>query len=222
MARFINNQEQTLNYIFKEKIIITGKHATYLKKLTKYTSFSNDPSKEDIALKVFERNINTYMVSTLIGLKFNKKSPIDNSSTELANIVTETLFNDKNAENLEYIYHMVILLDDTTLTEKERVERAFSTDENVIKENKDIFNSYFRGGLELLYNGASGLHENGFKNINTITSKGEPNLESEMDLITELWYLIDGFNREVSSFSKNKEISAEEMCNNMDKVSTID
>lgn len=213
MAKFINNEEYSLKYIFKDKISITGKHSTYLRKLTKYTSFSNDPVKEDKALKVFEKNINTYIVATIIGLKFNKKSPIDNSSTELpTNIVTETILNDKNAETLEYLYHMVILLDDITLTEKERIERAFSTDENVIKQNKEIFNSYFRGGLELLYNGAPGLHE-GFKNINTITNKGEPNLEDEMSLIGEIWKLISGFNCEVNSYNDN--ISAEEVDANM-------
>lgn len=214
MARFIDNDEHSLYYIFRGKISITGKHSTYLRKLTTYTSFSNDPTKEDIALRVFEKNINAYIISTIIGLKFNKKSPIDNSLNEAStNIVTETLYNDKNAETLEYLYHMVILLDDTTLTEKERIERAFSTDENIIKQNKEIFNSYFRGGLELLYNGAAGLNEHGFKNINTLTNKNEHNLEGEMDLINEMWHLIDGFNREVNSYN---DVSAEEMYTNMD------
>ena len=67
--------------------------------------------------------------------------------------------------------------------------------------------------MELLYNGAAGLNEHGFKNINTLTNKNEHNLEGEMDLINEMWHLIDGFNREVNSYN---DVSAEEMYTNMD------
>jgi hypothetical protein len=68
---------------------------------------------------------------------------------ESAKIKDGALF--RHRENLEYMYHMVVLVDNRHKSSKECVELAFSTDEAQIQKNIETVYAYFRGGIEQVY-----------------------------------------------------------------------
>ncbi len=96
--------------------------------------------------------IDVYMVSPLIGVAYNRKSPTDNSSNDSTRIFAEAIV--KRQKQLDTIYRLVMLSErESTLSADEKVVRAFRDDENAEKlaANLDLFHQYMRGGLEWLY-----------------------------------------------------------------------
>lgn len=129
---------------FKEQTVIKGKHAQYMKEL-----------KEK---KVFGRLYDVYLQCALYGACFDLKSEKDVSVRE-----TQSIFTDMFSNNSEYclnILKMVLLLDNSlNLSKEEQIKRVFSFKNgyyaeekaNEMKENIEIFNSYFYGGIEEIY-----------------------------------------------------------------------
>ncbi len=131
--------------MFSSDIYVKGKHATYIKYLSKKTE-KND-RKEKVA-GVFERAIDVYMVAPIIGLVYGLKSDIDKSSADDVKIHADTVINEQL--NLIYIYRIVLLADNSRgLSPDEKIELAFRTPEK--EENMKLFNSYLRGGIEWLF-----------------------------------------------------------------------
>ena len=154
-----------------------GKHALYVKFLTT----ERGQLSEDKAI-IFERIVDAYMISALVGLRQNRRSKIDDSINESSTINYGTLQSESNKIN--YIYRVIMLCDKSQgLSEKERIDRAFKrdTDKKAIEENMRLFNSYVLGGLEFIYEM--------FKNFR---DQNEKDVEDKMmNIIQLLQYMSD-------------------------------
>lgn len=131
--------------MFTTDIFVRGKHATYLKYLSKKTE-KND-RKEKVA-GVFERAIDVYMTAPIIGLVYGLRRDEVEPNSDTVKIFTETV--NREQLNLVSIYRTVLLVDNSRgLTADEKIEQAFKTPDT--PENMKIFNAYLRGGIEWLY-----------------------------------------------------------------------
>lgn len=137
--------------MFTSDILLTGKHAYYTKVLA-------PREKENSYLKVFDRYIDVYMAGAIIGFINGKREETDRDSEYkdiTASIMLDTIQTERS--NLEVIYRTIMLLDSSNESNKNKsVDRAFRDDineENATnhQENMDIYRSYVRGGISILY-----------------------------------------------------------------------
>ena len=137
--------------MFDKDMQIRGQHATYWKALTKVPGNAVETSRN---FKIFESYITVYMVAPIIGLLYGRKgttNPADESK-DTAGMLSEVQI--KNANRLKYIYRLIVLSDDSLgLTDEEKINMAFREDNNdeSVKRGMELYNSYFLGGLEILY-----------------------------------------------------------------------
>ncbi|MDD4375560.1 MAG: hypothetical protein PHR25_02145 [Clostridia bacterium] len=122
-----------------------GKHADIV---TQLTSEIDSQTK----FKLFERNIDVYILAPIVGFIFGKQSKIDNTTTEnIKKINFDQL--DREEGVLNYNFSLIMLLHDKDkIGIEERLNRAFrygSKDEER-KELNDIYESYVLGGIEVL------------------------------------------------------------------------
>ncbi len=134
--------------MFRDDILIKGKHASYLKFLSKKTE-QND-SKQNVAA-VFENNIDVYKAAIVMGLVKGVKKGVDSTNDDSTRMFAGKVI--KEEFDLEYLFQMCMLIDNSTdLSNDEKIERAFKGKDAVdFKENLNLFNSYARGGIEWLY-----------------------------------------------------------------------
>lgn len=100
--------------------------------------------------KLFKRLMDVYLVAPIIGFIYKRNSPKDKSD-ESKNILTETLI--KEVEKIKYNYRLIMLLDEEYESDfNKRVDKAFRYigGEKSLKDF-ERFNSYVRGGIEILY-----------------------------------------------------------------------
>lgn len=131
--------------MFDKEYSFKGKHADYVDKLT--TILDTETS-----LKIFNRNLDVYIFSPLVGLVYGRKASIDNSSDNTTKIFTDQLL--KEQLTLNYNYRLVMLVDQNkSLSIEDRLNKAFKYDNAVEKRitGDDLFNSYVLGGVEILY-----------------------------------------------------------------------
>lgn len=154
--------------MFDKDLQIRGIHATYWKHLVN-------------TAKVFDRYIDVYMVAPVLGLLYGKtsKTNTEENSSDTAGMLAEILI--KNQTKLKYIYRLIMLLDRTSnMTEEQRINRAFrdDSDSDAVSKNILLFNSYFLGGVELLYDA-----------FNT-------GCTTEEDYINKIYEFVDNFKRD--------------------------
>jgi hypothetical protein len=133
----------TTNYRF------TGKHATYVKFLNAYTK--NLDKTAEVA-GVFAYAIDVYMIAPLIGVAYNRRSPVDTNTTDSINILESQFLS--RQDKLENVYRLIMLSEKSSdLSTDDRIERAFKDDEapEKIITHMDLFHQYMRGGIEWLY-----------------------------------------------------------------------
>lgn len=142
--------------MFEGDIVITGKHAYYMKVL----SDRDNPSE-----RFFNRYIDVFMNAAIIGFIYGEKDDVDRDSEykdETARIFYDAINREK--QNLEFLYRIIMLLEDkNNLSKEERIERAFKDDlykdrEDKKEANIELFNSYVRGGISFLYNKLNGIN----------------------------------------------------------------
>jgi hypothetical protein len=135
--------------MFSTDYRITGKHATYVKFLNAYTR--NLDKTAEVA-GIFAYAIDVYMIAPLIGVAYNRRSPIDTSSTDSINILSSQFTS--RQDKLESVYRLIMLSEKSTdLSADDRIERAFKDDETPEKviAHMELFHQYMRGGIEWLY-----------------------------------------------------------------------
>ncbi|MCD7728405.1 MAG: hypothetical protein LUI60_00640, partial [Clostridia bacterium] len=96
--------------------------------------------------------IDVYIAGAIMGILNNRKADVDNSPNgDTANLLASQVIGEQS--RLKFLYRLIILLHDSDMTNDEKVDFAFRNDTNqdVLKKGMDIFNSYARGGIELLY-----------------------------------------------------------------------
>jgi hypothetical protein len=135
--------------MFNKDFQIRGTYATYWKSMAK-TQADDDKTN----FKVFERYIDVYMLAPVLGALFGRVGHIDPQDTckDTAGMLAEVIM--KNQPKLTYVYRLVMLLDATEeLGHDAIIGRAFRDDTNpeAMAKNMSLFNSYFLGGLEILY-----------------------------------------------------------------------
>ncbi len=135
--------------MFDNDIKITGKHAGFLKFLAKK---STELKKDAKSAEIFKRYIDVYMAGIIVGAVKNRKSDVDNSIDDSANILASAVIGEQN--RLKFLYRLVLLTDNPSSTSVEdRIDNAFRYDGDAakVKEGMAILNSYARGGIEWLY-----------------------------------------------------------------------
>lgn len=164
--------------MFDKDMQIKGKHATYWKALSRTPGNASDAGNN---FKIFENYIYVYMLAPIIGLVYGQKGFADPSddSKDTAGMLAEILI--KNQSKLKYIYRLIVLLDDTEgLSREAKFDRAFREEENseAVKSGMNLFQAYFLGGLEVLY-------ENFVERCTT-----------EQDYIDRMYQFVDEFRKE--------------------------
>ncbi len=134
--------------MFDNDIKITGKHANYLKFLTKK---STELKKDAKSAEIFKRYIDVYMAGIIVGAVKNRKADTDNSIDDSANLLASAVIGEQ--DRLKFLYRLVMLIDDPSLSVEDRIDNAFRYDGDVakVKDGMAIINSYARGGIEWLY-----------------------------------------------------------------------
>lgn len=129
--------------LFDKEYKYLGKHATYCRFL-----------KDNGIVETFRE---VYLISTAIGFLNRTKAPIDKTEqVQEASILPSELM--KQKDNLTFLYRIIMLTDDAPdFSVDDYKNRTFKDDvdeENPerLKANMELFNSYSRGGLEILYN----------------------------------------------------------------------
>lgn len=134
--------------MFDNQIRLSGMHADYMIKLT-------NAFEETKKIQTFNKNIDVLINAPLVGFLYNRKAEIDHSKDPNTNkeydtsIFAETVLNYRS--ELIFNYQLIMLLDDDYEPNKDkRINKAFRQYENN-KEDYERFQSYLRGGIEVLY-----------------------------------------------------------------------
>ena len=125
---------------FRREKALYSKHAKYVKEL-------KDKG-------IFGRYIDVYKAASIVGFLYNKKEEEDKvknsfGTLDEAKILTEQVV--KETKYLKINFQIIILLDkEYEKDDDKRMEKAFR---NLADNEKDIdlFESYTRGGIEILY-----------------------------------------------------------------------
>lgn len=147
--------------MFSSSMLFTGKHAVIIKKYSKTKTNQGEPINYMISngetnpapTTIFSSYYACIYAAAALGLLNKKKSGPDPNDPQKE--VTANIFGDmfvEHRDELMYLYHLMILSDEElSLTEDERVRKAFSI---VPKEKEPLEMEYFKkfiyGGLELL------------------------------------------------------------------------
>lgn len=178
--------------MFEGDYTITGKHATFLKYLAVKNS-KDDDSDATSSAKIFERYIDVYMNAAIWGLLYSRTAPKDNTSDSRARIYADAFSRER--ENCIFLYRMVMLLDKTTeIDAQERVDRAFRYDTQpekaeAFQANMDLFHSYIRGGIELMY------------------EQFTDGCSTREDYLNKIFEVITTFKQEIEGYSYDDELA---------------
>jgi hypothetical protein len=133
--------------VFDKQYEFQGKHAEMVYALRSDSSGSERPAES-----LFRRFIDVYLIAPLVGFLYSRKAPVDSESkAEPRSIFAETIIGEK--ERLTLNYRLIMLLDGRREFDINiRVGKAFrEIDDDLVKSNMDLYDSYVRGGVEVLY-----------------------------------------------------------------------
>lgn len=99
--------------------------------------------------KFFATNFDIYLIAPVIGFLYQRKAPLDNNSDiKPTKIFAEKLI--KDSDRLIYNFRLIMLLDKKYEPDFEsRVNKAFRG--NNTPEDEELYESYVRGGVDILY-----------------------------------------------------------------------
>lgn len=141
--------------MFENDYTLTGKHAKYMKFLASKIQDGEQELVPQSTARIFDRYIDVYMNAVVWGLLYRRRAEKDTESKDRARVYADAFANER--QNCELLYRMVMLLDDTTdVTTEQRIDRAFRYPSDPEKEKEvqdcmELFNSYARGGIELMF-----------------------------------------------------------------------
>lgn len=131
---------------FKRDYIISGKHGQQAVEL------KNDKDEQEgvevDSKKLFNRNIDIFLLAPIVGFIYNRSVEKDND-TDLKKVTINSsqLINEK--DRIEYNYQLIMLIDEKYEPDfNKRVDKAFKYS---TPEDLERFNSYIRGGIEILH-----------------------------------------------------------------------
>lgn len=144
MVRKKVNEKKIFEYFKVDEMFFVGKHREYVEQLW---------TLNKIQESYFKRLVDLYAIAAIIGLRTGRKSAEEQDGTDLKRTVQMKQLNE-NYKTLLPIMRLVLILDESRgLTPEQRIEGAFVIPENeeLYRENMELFNSYARGGIEYLY-----------------------------------------------------------------------
>lgn len=141
--------------MFDRDVVFYGDNAKYLKSLCVLAP--NVPDKDKYNnFKIFNTYVDAYVSCPLLGYVYSRKGTISNESkNDSARIFAEAII--KRENELRFIYKTIMLIDEEYEPNVEkRIYNAFRAETNesdieLMNQNIKIFNKYFVGGLEFLY-----------------------------------------------------------------------
>lgn len=151
--------------MFDSDYKISGIYATYWMDLCKRQKRKDETEEEykKDNFKIFNTYMDCYMVATVLGIRYGRVGKLNDPDNKDSAGMLQNIIN-KKSNQLKYIYQIVMLFEkERNLTEEERLENAFQlseynddgsiNEENAarIKENLELFEKYFFGGLEILH-----------------------------------------------------------------------
>lgn len=138
-------RENTVYEYFKvDEMFFVGKHRDYVDKLW---------TQGKIQESYFKRLVDLYAVAAIVGLKAKRRSPEERDDSDLKRTIQMKQLNE-NYQTLMTIMRMILIMDESrNMSFEEKLESAFRIpeDEEIYKNNMELFNSYARGGIEYLY-----------------------------------------------------------------------
>lgn len=135
--------KKTYEYFKVDEMFFVGKHKDYVDKLW---------TLNKVQESYFRRLVDLYAVAVIIGLRTGRKSKEENDGNGKRTVQLKQL--SENYQTLMTLMRMVLILDDSrNLSFEQRLESAFviPEEESTYRENMELFNSYARGGVEVLY-----------------------------------------------------------------------
>ena len=137
--------EKTYEYFKNHDFIIKGKYVGYVDAMWSQSGIG----ERDL----FDRLVDLYAVSVIVGLRTGRRKPEDNSTDQKRTVQLQQISN--SYKRFSTLMKIVLLIDDSRgLTTEEKVREAFDTSpksEYKYNQNMELFNSYARGGIEYLY-----------------------------------------------------------------------
>ena len=134
--------------MFDKEYVFRGKHAEMVKRLT-------GKLDDSVNRALFKTNYDVYAVAPVLGLLYNEKAELDKGTadSDITKIFRDKLMDEK--DQLVFNYRLIMM--SAFKGEKsleERVEIAFKLDDNdeARKPYDELYDSYVRGGVEILYN----------------------------------------------------------------------
>ncbi len=141
--------------MFNSNFDIYGVHANYLKDLCELRGNVADKDQHK-NFKIFKAYVDAYILCPLIGYQYGRKGKMGSSADGEVGILAEQII--KRSNELKYVYQILMLVDEESEPDVEkRIYRTFNlsekTDEDkaMVAEGMQIYNDYFLGGVEVLY-----------------------------------------------------------------------
>ncbi len=125
---------------FRTDVVLTGKHARYCDALWEQNQIKNS---------YFTRLVDLYVFAAIVGFRARKRCKQDSNDDDKRTIQAAQIINTMILPELMKTF--ILLGNDGS--DETRVNRAFrgpSSDEE-FKDDVEMFNSYVRGGIEILY-----------------------------------------------------------------------
>ena len=130
--------------LFEKDYSFKGTHAEKVKQLVE--------NKFDKDHKLFERNMDVYLMAPIVGFLQGRRAPLDKSSQTTTNILAAIMIQYK--ADLLFNYRLIMMLDkDYEPDQKARIGKAFRHygDDEKNKQDFERFEEYVRGGVDYLY-----------------------------------------------------------------------
>lgn len=134
--------------MFDKQYRFRGMHAVKVDKLT--AAFESLKKSQ-----LFERNVDVYTNAPLIGFLYGRRAELDNTKNpETGDVYNQNVMGDRviySADALTFNFRLIMLLDEQYEPDEERrINKAFR---QMGKDpaDEELFNSYVRGGVDVLY-----------------------------------------------------------------------
>lgn len=134
--------------MFNKQYRFKGRHAQRVDLLTgAFDEFSK--------AKLFERNVDVYANAPLIGFLYGRTADVDNlKNPETNQVYSQNVMGDRviySTEELLFNFRLIMLLDSNYESDaKKRIDKAFRISDNNTSD-EERFDSYVRGGVDVLY-----------------------------------------------------------------------
>lgn len=133
--------------MFDKEYVFRGKHAEMVRKLTAKLD-------DSVGRSLFKTNYDVYAIAPVVGLMYNRKAELDKgkADSDVTKIFRDKMMDEKDQLVFNYRLIMMQALKGKKTLE-ERTEIAFKLDDNDVarKPYDELYDSYVRGGVEIIY-----------------------------------------------------------------------